>query len=422
MKPRFLDGIRFVDLTWAGAGPFSTKIFSDFGAEIIKVESVSRADPVRLGGPFKDGVAGLNRSGYFASRNTGKKSLALNLKNEEARGVVRELIRHADVVSNNFGPGAMERLGFGYEDVRAIKPDIIYLAMPMYGEDGPLSSLLGVGMTISAVTGLMWLTGHEGGPPIGPGTHFPDHAANPYHAAFAVLGALRLRRRTGNGMKIDLAQVESTINVMGLPVTEQAATGVEPERIGNRSHRHAPHNIFRCKGEDAWCAVAALDDAQWLRLCAAIDRADLAADESLKTVAGRLRRAQELEAAVGAWTIERSARDVMERLQAAGVSAGVVSDAKTLIEEDPQLRYRKFWQRIPHPELGDSTFHTPPYRVDGERVELERPPLIGEHTDALLRDILHYSPETIASLRRSGAIEAPKPTEKERVIERSVTA
>ncbi len=161
MKPLFLEGVRFVDLTWAGAGSFSTKIFSDFGAEIIKVESVSRADPVRLAGPFRDGVAGLNRSGYFASRNTGKKSLALNLKNEEARGIVRELIRCADVVSNNFGPGAMERLGFGYEDVKAIKSDIVYLAMPMYGEDGPLSGLLGVGMTISAVTGLMWLTGHR---------------------------------------------------------------------------------------------------------------------------------------------------------------------------------------------------------------------------------------------------------------------
>jgi benzylsuccinate CoA-transferase BbsF subunit len=422
MRPRFLDGIRFVDLTWAGAGPFSTKIFSDFGAEVIKVESVSRADPVRLAGPFKDGIAGLNRSGYFASRNTGKKSLALNLKNDEARSVVRELIGHADVVSNNFGPGAMERLGFSYYDVKAIKPDIIYLAMPMYGEDGPLSSLLGVGMTISAVTGLMWLTGHEGGPPIGPGTHFPDHAANPYHAAFAVLAALRLRRRTGQGMKIDLAQVESTINVMGVPITEQAATGVEPERIGNRSHRYAPHNIFRCKGEDAWCAVAVLDDAQWLSVCAAIGRADLAADESLRSAAGRLSRIEELEAAVGAWTIERSAWDVMQTLQAAGVSAGVVSDAKTLIEDDAQLRHRKFWQRIPHPELGDSTFHTPPYRIDGERVELDRPPLIGEHSDILLREILHYSPERVASLRESGAIETQKPTEKDRVIERSVSA
>lgn len=192
---------------------------------------------------------------------------------------------------------------------------------------------------------------------------------------------------------------------MGLPVTEQAATGVEPERIGNRSPRHAPHNIFRCKGDDAWCAVAVLDDAQWRRLCITIGRPAGLADKELDTLAGRLARLEELEAAVATWTLERSPHEVMRTLQAAGVSAGVVSDAKTLIEDDAQLRYRAFWQRIPHPELGDSTFHAPPYRVDGERVELERPPLLGEHTDVLLRDILDYSPEKIASLRRSGAIE-----------------
>ncbi|NBS03314.1 MAG: CoA transferase, partial [Rhizobiales bacterium] len=190
MFPQFLKGIRFADLTWAGAGPFSTKLFSDFGAEIIKVESGSRVDPVRAGGPFKDGVAGINRSGYFASRNTGKKSLAMNLKSRKSRDILYDIIRTSDVVSNNFGPGAMERLGLGYDEVKAIKPDIIYLSMPMYGEDGPLANLLGVGMTISAVTGLMWQTGYQGEGPIGPGTHFPDHAANPYHAAFAIMAAL----------------------------------------------------------------------------------------------------------------------------------------------------------------------------------------------------------------------------------------
>jgi benzylsuccinate CoA-transferase BbsF subunit len=406
MRPRFLEGVRFVDLTWAGAGPFSTKVFSDFGAEVIKVESVSRADPVRLGAPFKDGVAGLDRSGYFASRNTGKKSLALNLKQEEARAVVRELIEHADVVSNNFGPGAMERLGFGYEEIKAIKPDIVYLAMPMYGEDGPLSGLLGVGMTISAVTGLMSLTGHQDGPPIGPGTHYPDHAANPYHAAFAVLAALRLRRRTGRGMKIDLSQVESTINFMGIPVTEQAATGREPERIGNRSREHAPHNIFRCAGADSWCAVAVLDDAQWQTLTKAIGREDLGREAALATRAGRLARIDDVEAAVAAWTVSLSADEVMRRLQAVGVSAGVVEDSKTLIEDDAQLAFRDYWQRLDHPEIGVTTLNSPPYRLDGERVELTRPPLIGEHTDALLSGILDYAPERIASLRASGAIEA----------------
>lgn len=137
MFPDFLKGIRFVDLTWAGAGPFSTKLFSDFGADVIKVESRSRPDPVRVGGPYRDKIFGINRSGYFASRNTGKRSLCINLKNPASAETLFALIRDADVVSNNFGPGAMDRLGLSYEAVRAVKPDIIYLAMPMYGKTDP---------------------------------------------------------------------------------------------------------------------------------------------------------------------------------------------------------------------------------------------------------------------------------------------
>jgi benzylsuccinate CoA-transferase BbsF subunit len=405
MRPDILRGVRFADLTWAGAGPFSTKILADFGAEVIKVESATRVDPVRLGGPYRDGVAGVNRSGYFASRNTGKRSVALNLKSEEGRAVVRDLIRTADVVSNNFGPGAMDRLGLGYEDCRAIKPDIIHLSMPMYGEDGPLSSLLGVGMTIGAVTGMMSLTGYAGGPPIGPGTHFPDHAANPYHAAFAVLAALRHRRRTGRGMKIDLAQVESTINTVGVPVIEHALTGREPERVGNRSTAHAPHNVFRCAGEDRWCAVTVLTDAQWRALCGVLGDPALQ-DAELATAAGRLRRVDEVEAAVARWTAGREAEDAMATLQAAGVPAGVVSDSRTLIERDAQLRHRGYIQRIDHPELGVAAYTSPPFRLDGERVELSRPPLLGEHTDAVLGGMLGYGAERIAALRASGAIEA----------------
>ncbi|HWL79655.1 MAG TPA: CoA transferase [Roseomonas sp.] len=405
MKAEFLKGIRFADLTWAGAGPFSTKIFADFGAEVIKVESATRADPVRLGGPFRDGVPGLNRSGYFASRNTGKRSVALNLKSEEGRAVVHDLIRTADVVSNNFGPGAMDRLGLGYEEVRRIRPDVIYLSMPMYGEDGPLKNLLGVGMTISAVTGMMSLTGYHDGPPLGPGTHFPDHAANPYHAAFAVLAALRHRRRTGRGMKIDLAQVESTINCVGPAVLEQAITGQEPARVGNRSLEHAPHNVFRCQGEDRWCAVTVLSDAQWQSLARVIGAEALAADPGLATAAGRLARVDEVEAAVARWTAEREAETVMETLQAQGIPAGVVHDPRSLMERDPQLRHRGYWQRLDHPELKEATYTSPPFRLDGERVALSRPPLIGEHTDAVLSDILGYDAARIAALRAAGTIE-----------------
>jgi len=399
MRPDFLKGIRFTDLTWAGAGPFGTKVFSDFGAEVLKVETMSRPDPVRLGGPFKDGVAGTNRSGYFASRNTGKKSIALDLKQAEAREIALKLIAQSDVVSNNFGPGAMERLGLTYDQVRAVKPDIIYLSMPMYGEDGPLSNLLGVGMTIAAVTGMMWMTGYGNGEkPLGPGTHFPDHAANPYHAAFAVLAALRHRRLTGRGMKIDLSQVESTGNFVGTSIVEAATHDREPEHTGNRSRRDAPHNVFRCAGEDAWCAIAVESDAEWLALAATIGRQDLASRADLRSATGRLAAMTELEAAVGAWTAGRGAVEAARALQTAGVPAARVSSARDLVEEDTQLDARGYWQRIDHPELGNAIYTSPPFRIDGERLELSRPPLFGEHTEEVLTRLLGMDRAEIAAL------------------------
>jgi benzylsuccinate CoA-transferase BbsF subunit len=404
VKPNFLAGVRFADFTWAGAGAFTTKIFSDFGADVIKIETASRPDSTRISGPYRDGVRGLNRSGYFAVRNTGKKSLSVDLKRPRGRAILEELIAQADVVSNNFAAGAMERLGFGYEDVRRIKPDVIYLSMPMYGESGPRAGMPGLGMTISAVTGMTWLTGHQDGPPIGAGTHFPDHAANPNHAAFAVLAALRYRRLTGRGMKIDQSQVESTLNCVGIPFMDFALNGVDPPRTGNRSPFHAPHNLFRCRGDDRWCAVAVLSDAQWQILCRVIGRPDLSGDRDLSRAEGRLRRVDEVESAVAAWTIVHDAAAVMETLQAAGIPAGVVSSARDLIEDNAQLRHRGFWQPIDHPEMGRTPLTAPPYRVDGERVALGRPPLFGEHTDEVLRNVLGYSREQIQALHDQGAL------------------
>lgn len=405
MKPTFLRGIRFTDLTWAGAGTFSTKVFSDFGAEVIKIESMTRPDPVRLGGPFKDGKTGINRSGYFASRNTGKKSVSVNLKSEAGIEIVRELIKKSDVISNNFGPGAMPRLGLGYEEVREIKPDIIYLSMPMYGESGPRASMLGVGMTISAVSALMGLTAYGPGDPVGPGTHYPDHAANPYHAAFAVLAAIRYRRQTGRGMKIDLSQVESTINFIGPAVVEYSGTGKEPLQVGNRSATAAPHNIFRCSGEDDWCAVAVETDAQWVALATVLGRSDLRDDDELRTSSGRISRVVELEAAVGEWTATRSSGDVASVLQDAGVPAAVVASSSYLVEHDDQLSARGYWQFLDHPEMGKSLYTSPPYCIDGERVELSRQPLFGEHTQNVLTEVLNLPEKEVQRLAEKGVLQ-----------------
>jgi benzylsuccinate CoA-transferase BbsF subunit len=402
MKPKFLKGIRFADLTWAGAGPFSTKIFSDFGAEVIKIESATRLDSVRTGGPFKDRKYGVNRSGYFASRNTGKKSLVLDLKSDEGRRLVFDIIRRSDVISNNFGPGAMERMGLSYEAVRTVKPDIVYLSMPMYGEEGPRADLLGVGMTISAVTGLMWSTGYRKDDPVGPGTHYPDHAANPYHAAFAVLAALRRKRLTGEGMKIDLSQVESTINFIGTAATESAMTGQDRPQTGNGSVEAAPHNIFRCTGEDTWVAIAATNDGEWQALARVIGGADLASDTRFATAGDRLARRDELERLVSDWVATREADEAATALRDARVPAAVVANSRHLIERDPQLAARGYWQRVEHPELGNSLYASPPYRIDGERVELARPPLLGEHNREILGGLLGLEAQEIDRLEAAG--------------------
>lgn len=399
MKPQFLKGIRFTDLTWAGAGPFCTKIFSDFGADVIKIESTTRLDSVRTGGPFKDRKFGLNRSGYFASRNSGKKSVVLDVKSALGREQVHDLIRNSDVVSNNFGPGAMDRMGLSYEAVRAIKPDIVYLSMPMYGESGPRAELLGVGMTISAVTGLMWSTGYRPGDPVGPGTHYPDHAANPYHAAFAVLAALRRRRMTGLGAKIDLSQVESTINFIGSAVVRCAMEGGDRPQTGNASDEAAPHGIYRCAGDDAWVAIAATTDEEWSRLAEILGVAGL---PGFATAAERVGRRAELDRLVGDWAATRDGASIEAALRAAGVPVAVVASSRHLVEEDAQLAARAYWQRVEHPELGNSLYASPPYRIDGERVDLARPPLLGEHTREVLSTLLGRTEQELDDMERAG--------------------
>jgi len=277
--------------------------------------------------------------------------------------------------------------------------------MPMYGQDGPRAALLGVGMTISAVSGLLWMTAYAHDDPVGPGTHYPDHVANPYHAAFAILAALRHRRRTGRGLRIDLAQVESTINFMGPAIVQSECTGREPPQIGNRSLSDAPHNLFPCAGEDAWCAICVQDDTQWQALTRAMQRPDLGQDPALASAAGRLARVEGLEQAVAHWTRQYEVAPLVQRLQDAGVPAAPVARSKDLLLHDAHLAARGYWQQVDHPEVGPTTFTSPPYLVDGQRLQLARPPLMGEHTDQVLREVLGCSEVEIAQWHEQGVLD-----------------
>lgn len=400
-----LKGIKVVDFTWIGAGSYTTKILADFGADVIKVESRGRLDSLRDARPFQGGIAGVNRSGYFADRNSSKRSITVDMKSTKGQALVRRLIADSDVVANNFTPGTMEKFGLGYDAVREIRDDIVYLAMSMHGPEGPESRYLGYGLTMGAVTGLQYLCGLPEEEPAGTGTNFPDHVPNPCHAAFAVLAALRHRRRTGKGQFIDVAQIEPTIALLGPAVLDFTANGRVAERTGSQHVAAAPHGVFPCVGDDRWIAISAPEPASWGALLQVLGTTSLGSDPRFSDGVARWRHRAELHLALAAVTATFDARDLMARLQAAGVQAGAVQDAADVLLRDPQLAHRKHWVYLEHGEMGRTVYNALPVRLSRTPGYPNRPaPLLGEHTDEVLSENLGLDAEAIAALRAEGAL------------------
>lgn len=400
-----LAGVRVTDFTWIGAGSYATKILADFGAEVIKIESSRRVDSLRMAAPYKDGIKGVNRSGYFADRNTSKRSIAIDMKHPKAGTLVKKLVSRSDIVANNFTPGVMERFGLGYEAVRAIRPDIIYVAMSMQGSSGPEHGYLGYGASMAALTGLQHLTGLPGREPAGTGTNFPDHIPNPCHAAFAVMAALRHRRRTGEGQYIDIAQTEPTIALLGPTFLDLTVNGRVQQPNGNEHPWAAPHGVYPCRGEDRWIAICVMDNAQWMALVDVLGNPGWACDAELARSDARYARRGELDARLAAATASWSAEDLMLALQARQVPAGVAQTAADVVERDPQLEHRGHWVRLDHPEMGTAIYNAPPMRFSRTPVALTRAaPLLGEHTDEICRELLGLSAEDTRKLKEEGVL------------------
>jgi benzylsuccinate CoA-transferase BbsF subunit len=400
-----LSGIRILDLSWVGAGPYVTRPLSALGADVIKVESGARLDPVRMMRPFAHSVPGLNRSGYFANRNPQKRSITLNLKTPDGLDVARRLVRASDVIVNNFRPGVMDRLGLGWGDVAELNPQAIYLEMPMQGTVGPHASYVGYGLTLAALSGLYLLSGEPGQPPVGTGTNFPDHVPNPLHATGAILCALRLRAVTGAGLRIELSQFESTVRIIG-PAVVAASAGVMVQRRGNSGWGWSPHAVFPCARRASFVAIVVRSDDEWDRLCDVLDCAEWASDESpFRTQAQRWRRREELERLVAAKTADRDGVALALELSRSAVPAAVVENARTLLDRNDQLREREHWVRLDHPEMGCTVYDSLPYRLDGRAVtHTQGAPLLGEHTDEVCTEVLSMTADELAELHRSEAI------------------
>jgi benzylsuccinate CoA-transferase BbsF subunit len=398
-----LKGIRILDFSWVGAGPFVTKPLADHGAEVIKIESRKKMDVIRSMHPFKDGVPGENRSGYFSNRNSSKMGMTLNLKTPQGIEIAKELIKQSDVIVNNFSANVMEKLGLGYEEAKRLNPRIIYLSMPMQGSTGPHKDFKGFGLTIGALCGLLDLSGFPEKEPAGTGTNYPDHAPNPLHGAIAILSALFHRKRTGEGQYIELSQFESTINVLGTSIMRYANNGENEIRRGNSSLEHAPHNVYRCLGEDRWIAVAVESEEEWMCFKKAIGEPEWAEGTKFETAENRKQNEQELDQLIGSWTQTQDAEQLFKYLQGYKVKAGVVRNAEELLVKDEQLAARNHWVYLDHPEMGKTVYDAPPYKFLNHESKLRSAaPLLGQHTEHVCKQILNMDSKTFENYEKEG--------------------
>ena len=397
-----LQGIRVADFGQVIAAPVTAQMLGWLGAEVILVETESRFT-TRVWPPFADGESGINRSGGFNLVNNNKLSCSLDLGNPDALEVARDIVRVSDVLVENYATGVMERLGLGYEEVRTLRPDIVYMSLGAFGRSGPFKDLTGFHSVINLFSGLAAVTGYPRTHPRIMGGLIPDAFSGCY-CVLAVLEALYHRSRTGEGQFIEVSMTEALTGMIPEAVMEYSLTGQEQEQAGNRDGRNAPRNVFRCQGEEKWVAVSVETDEQFRALAQATGNPVWAIDPRFSTAAARLENQVALEALVQAWTIRRRVEDVVTTLQAAGVPAAPVNDSAEVLA-DPHLVERGFVAHPEHPVAGTRPVLSIPWATDGRRVDQLRPaPTFGEHNEWVLKELLQVPDDEYERLMSSGAI------------------
>jgi crotonobetainyl-CoA:carnitine CoA-transferase CaiB-like acyl-CoA transferase len=406
-----LAGVRVIEMATAWAGPMLGRILAHLGAEVIKIESTAVTDSFR-GNPkggsptqYPDGDPGVrpfNRAVPFNAQNLGKTSLNLDLKTEGSREVLQRLVKTTDAVVCNFSPRAMRGLGLDYDSLRAIKKDIILLELPAAGSGGPLSDIAGVGHTMEALAGVTGLQGYADGAPQRTGPAYLD-PIGAFNGTIALCLALYDRRSSGHGRRIELAQREAAMQWLGEFLLLCSRTGAIPSPRGNQIDEAAPHGAFRAQGEDAWIAIGAFSDTEWGELCVELGDPALAQDPRFASRAERIRRADIIRPLIEKRTRERDKHELAAALQRRGVHAAPVATGKD-VHDDPQLAANGFFLDVSHPEAGRHRHHGLPFHFSATLTAPQRhAPLLGEHTDRVLRD-LGYDEETIARLKERGVV------------------
>jgi crotonobetainyl-CoA:carnitine CoA-transferase CaiB-like acyl-CoA transferase len=401
-----LAGLKVADFSWVVAGPVVGRALADFGATVVRIESGTRIETARLMQPFYQGRAGRENSALYGTCNAGKYGLTLNLKTEEGRAVARDLARWADVVAESYAAGQMASWGLDYASIRELNPSVVMLSTALMGQTGPSARLAGYGNIGASVSGYQDLVGWPDQLPIGPFGPYTDYVG-PRFSLVVLLAALDHRRRTGEGCHIDLAQSEIGVFLLSPQLADYFDRGTVAQRRGNQDEQFAPHGVYRCQaeqGRDRFVAIAVCDDAQWQTLAGQLQRPDLAADPGLADAAGRLARADELDAAVAAWTATQRAQDVEARLQAQGVPAHLAVTSADWAR-DPQLAHRGYLRELPHERFGAAFVEGPRYVLSETPGQVTRPaPALGQDNEQVLRGLLGYEQARYDQVAASGAL------------------
>jgi crotonobetainyl-CoA:carnitine CoA-transferase CaiB-like acyl-CoA transferase len=409
-----LAGYRILDFGTAFASPMAAHLLADMGAEVIKIESHTRLDGLRLGRPIVgEDIAGGDRGEWpeyqpvFHGLNRSKLGITVNIKHPEGVELLKRLVRISDVVMNNFSPGVMDRAGLGYDVLRAEKPDLIYVSLPAAGESGPLRDIVTYAPVIAALAGISGLVGYSGAREDFVGTlqvAFCD-AVGALHAVVAILAALRHRQATGEGQAIEIAQWEAAVSMLGEGILDYVMNGRVLTPVGNAHPSMMPHDNYRCAGEDAWVAIAVRSEDEWRAFCQATGHPEWAEDRRFADVYQRRRHGADLDALITAWTSQRPPYEVMETLQAAGVAAMPVMNLEDQFR-DPHLRAREIHVESEHPKVGLEFLHGIPWRLSDTPGRIRRPaPLLGEHNQYVFGDLLGLPGAEIQRLVETGAID-----------------
>ncbi len=393
-----LDGIRVVDLTRVLAGPYCTMILGDLGAEVIKIEHPERGDDTRQWGPpFVEG----GQSAYFLCANRNKRSLTLNLKSEKGLRILKELVEVGDIVVENFRVGTLERWGLSYEELQRLRAGVIYCSITGYGYTGPYRDRPGYDFMAQAQSGFMSVNGPVAGEPYRAGVAIADLSAGIF-ASNAIMAALFARERTGEGQRIDISLLDSMVALMSYVASNYLVSGESPQRYGNAHPNIVPYQEFKTR--DGYIALAAGNDRQWSILCDAIGHPEWAKDERFSTNPKRLEYREVLVKQVNEEIGQRDSTYWLSLFEEIGIPAAPINDMANTFS-DPQVQARNLRWEVPHPTAGTVPLVASPLNIPTSPAQVRHPPpLLGQHTDEILSELLAYDQDSIQSLREQGAI------------------